>query len=247
MVGRESKILLKSADPTVTIYRDVVQQIEELALSGKLQSGQKLPSERELARMLGVSRTAVREGIKVLETQGLLRVRPGKGSFLTTPSNDAVTGALGLLMKFQQGTIDHLLEARMMLELTIARLAAEQAKTEHLARLADHLKAMEDTLGKPLEFIEADREFHAVLAQAACNPMLEAFAASTISLMDETRRHMILAVSNGTERAQSHHRKIYKAVEDRDSEEAVLAMTAHFVQIREDVDKTRRHVELMLG
>ncbi|RIK34023.1 MAG: hypothetical protein DCC55_33845 [Chloroflexi bacterium] len=240
---QEIETLLRSADPGVTIYSDVVRQLEEVALSGKVQSGVKLPSERELARILGVSRNAVREGIKVLQTRGLLQVRPGKGIFLTSPANTVITGALRLRMGFQQGTIVHLLETREMLELTIARLAAQRAEAPHLARLKQYLDEMEETLDQPVAFIDADREFHAVLARSVQNPMLETFFESTISLMDETRRYMILAVANGTERAQNHHRKIYRAVAAGDAEQAVQAMADHFVQIREDVEQTRRHIE----
>jgi DNA-binding FadR family transcriptional regulator len=237
--------LLKGADPDVTIYRDIVRQLEDVALSGKVESGVKLPSERELAKILGVGRNAVREGIKVLQTRGLLQVRPGKGIFLTMPTNEVITGALSLRMKFQQGTIEHLLETREMLELTIARLAAQRADAAQLVQLKRHADEMEDTLDQPAAFIEADREFHIVLAQSVQNPMLETFSQSTISLMDETRRYMILVVANGTERAQSHHRKIYQAVAARDAESAAVAMAEHFVQIREDVEQTRRHIELL--
>jgi GntR family transcriptional repressor for pyruvate dehydrogenase complex len=237
--------LLKGADPDVTIYRDIVRQLEDVALSGKVQSGVKLPSERELATILGVGRNAVREGIKVLQARGLPQVRPGKGIFLTMPSNEVLTGALSLRMKFHQGTIEHLLETREMLELTIARLAAQRADAAQLTRLKRHLDEMEETLDQPVAFIEADREFHAALAQSVQNPMLEMFSQSTISLMDETRRYMILAVANGTERAQSHHRLIYRAVAARDAAKAAKAMAAHFVQIREDVEQTRCHIELL--
>jgi DNA-binding FadR family transcriptional regulator len=237
--------LLKSADPGVTIYRDIVRQLIDVALSGKVESGVKLPSERELAKILGVGRNAVREGIKVLEARGLLQVRPGKGIFLTKPTHEVITGALSLRMKFQQGTIEDLLETREMLELTIARLAAQRANAADLARLQEHVAAMEATLDQPVAFIEIDREFHAVLAQSVQNPMLETFFHSTISLMDETRRYMILAVTNGTQRAQSHHRQIFRAVAARNADRAVAAMADHFVQIREDVEQTRRHIELL--
>jgi GntR family transcriptional repressor for pyruvate dehydrogenase complex len=161
------------------------------------------------------------------------------------PTTEVITGALSLRMKFQQGTIEHLLETREMLELTIARLAAQRAEPVHLARLKQHLDEMEETLDQPEAFIQADREFHVVLAQSVQNPMMETFSQSTISLMDETRRYMILAVANGTQRAQSHHRKIYRAVTERNAEKAVQAMSNHFVQIRQDVEQTRRHIELL--
>src|SRR5947209_1142112 len=107
------------------LYEKIVEQIERRIWSGELKVGDQLPAERELGDQFHVSRTAVREAVKALREKGLVEVRPGRGTFVTNGTSQAVRDSLGLMMKFSLGNGSReIVEVREMIEPEIAALAA---------------------------------------------------------------------------------------------------------------------------
>jgi GntR family transcriptional repressor for pyruvate dehydrogenase complex len=216
------------------LYEKIVEQIETLILRGKLQPGDKLPSERELAEQFAVSRTAVREAMKTLTHKGLIEVSPGRGTYVTDGTTQAVRHSLGLMIKLglEEGT-RHLVEVREILEPEIATMAAQRRKEEHLAAMRNAVAVMDDSMNDVGTFIEADLDFHLALAEATQNPLILMLIDTMVDLLRGLRER-IAQVQGGMQRAQHHHKRILAAIEAGDTEAARQAMHAHMQQVHED-------------
>jgi len=219
---------------TARLYEQIVEQIEGNILKGELNPGDKLPAERELAEQFGVSRTAIREAVKALTQKGLVEVYPGRGTFVINSTPQAVRHSLDLLVKFDgsEGTRS-LVEVREILEPEIAALAALRAREEQRAAMQEAVAQMEAALGDIEAFIEADLDFHFALAEGTQNLLIPTLVDSLVVLLREQRKR-IAFVEGGMARAQTHHKKILKAIFRGDPEAAKKAMREHLRQIRAD-------------
>jgi GntR family transcriptional regulator, transcriptional repressor for pyruvate dehydrogenase complex len=187
-----------------------------------------------LAQQFGVSRTAVREAVKTLREKGLVEAYPGRGTFITNGTSQAIRQSLDLMIKIGQpdGSLQ-LAEVRTILEPEIAALAATRIEEQHLAMMREAIGVMESALKDPDAYIEADLDFHLALAEAAANPLILSLLDSIVGLLREQRLG-IFYVEGGPERGQFHHKRILEAVEKRDAEKARAAMKEHLEQVRED-------------
>lgn len=219
---------------SLRLYEQIVQQIEESVLKGALKTGDQLPAERELALQFGVSRTAVREAVKVLREKGLVEAYSGRGTFITNGTSQAIRQSLDLMIKIGQpeGSAQ-LVEVREILEPEIAALAATRVGEQHLAAMREAIAVMDRSRQDANAFIEADLDFHLALAEAAANPLILSLIDSIVGLLREQRTG-IFCVEGGPERGQFHHKRILEAIEQRDPEKARAAMRAHLQQVRED-------------
>ncbi len=216
------------------LYSKIVDQIQRKILAGELKVGDHLPPERELAEQFQVSRTAVREAVKALSEKGLVQVFPGKGTFITNETSQAVRQSLGILMKIGQagGTRD-LVEVRYIFEPEIAALAARRASEEHIAALQEAIAVMDRTLEDADAYIEADLDFHLALAEASQNLIILTLIDSFVDLLREQRLR-IFHVEGGPQRGQMHHKRILEAIIHHDSEAARAEMRTHLEQVRDD-------------
>jgi GntR family transcriptional repressor for pyruvate dehydrogenase complex len=219
---------------TSRLYEQIVQQIEDSILNGAMKAGDQLPAERDLAQQFGVSRTAVREAVKALREKGLVEAYPGRGTFITNGTSQAIRQSLDLMIKIGQpdGSL-HLAEIREILEPEIAALAATRIEEQHLSMMREAYGVMVSAMKDPDAYIEADLDFHLALAEAAANPLILSLLDSIVGLLREQRMR-IFHVDGGPERGQLHHIKILEAVESQDAEKARAAMRAHLKQVRED-------------
>lgn len=218
------------------VYEQIAGQIEQLILSGKLRSGDRLPTELEMAEQFQASRTAVREAMKTLAQKGLVDMRPGRGTIVIDGTLQAVRHSLGLLMRVGQvGASENLVEVREILEPEIAALAAARATDEHLAALREAVQEMDASLDDADTYISADNNFHLALASATHNGLILTFVDSIVGLLSEQRKH-IFSVPGGSARGQVHHKQILEAVLHREPEGARTAMRAHLQQVRSDVE-----------
>ena len=219
---------------TSRLYEQIVQQIEESVLNGKLKPGDQLPAERELAQQLGVSRTAVREAVKALREKGLVEAYSGRGTFVTDGTTQAARQSFDLMVKIgQQEGAPHLAELRLILEPGIAALAAVRVTEDDLAAMCEAVAVMDRAQDDPEAYIEADLDFHLALAETVANPLILSLIDSIVGLLRE-QRIKIFNVEGGPQRGQVHHKRILEAVERRDAEMARSAMRAHLEQVRED-------------
>src|SRR5712692_3780915 len=219
---------------TSRLYEQIVQQIEESILKGALKPGDQLPAERELAEQFGVSRTAVREAVNALREKGLVEAYSGRGTFVTDGTSQAIRQSLGLMIKIgQPDGSTHLAELRAILEPEIAALAATRVEEQYVATMRDAVAVMDRARHDPDAYIEADLDFHLALAEAAANPLILSLIDSIVGLLREQRMR-IFQVAGGPERGQFHHKRILKAIEQRNAEKEREARRAHLQQVRED-------------
>ena len=184
----------------------------------------RLPPERLLAQQLGVSRTVMREATKRLESQGLLEIRHGSGTWVINQLHKPVCGSLSLAMPKLKERLRQLNEARLLVEPEIARQAAARRRKSHLAVLAKCQQALSDSSNTSAA-VEADIAFHRALADAAGNEVFKLMLESIAELGRESRIATIGSV--GREKAHTQHARILAAVEAGDAEVASKAMRAH--------------------
>jgi GntR family transcriptional regulator, transcriptional repressor for pyruvate dehydrogenase complex len=168
------------ADPFTAVRRlrsfdEVVAQIQRAILSGRYSTGDRLPNERELSAMLGVSRPTLREALRSLEVLGILDIRPGKrgGIFVAAPSGNSVGSALEALILLRGATAAELHEFRTSFEGETAAWAAERASEDDVARLCDHAAAVRAAAAQPRtpwrDIVDLDVRFHELVAYASKN------------------------------------------------------------------------------
>jgi GntR family transcriptional repressor for pyruvate dehydrogenase complex len=159
-----------------TTAEEVVTRLREMIQNGELAAGDRLPPERDLAKLLGVSRPTLRAGIRSLATVGILQSKQGAGTFVAeaeeSPTLD--TGALKLLSALHGFTSDEMFEARIALEMSIAALAAERATSEQMAQLAEEIAGMYASVERPEQYLVHDMQFHQTVAAASGNRILTA-------------------------------------------------------------------------
>lgn len=221
------------------LYEQVVQQLQELVISGRLQPGDKLPPERQLAEQLGVSRTVIREAIKTLEQRGLVKVLTGSGTYVSQMDPRIVSESISLLVQQSTSSFDHLNEVRRMLEIEITGFAAERAQLEDIEAMEEAVQEMEDAVanmkGRPdllEDFVEADLAFHDALAKAAQNPLLPILLDPISDLLVEFRR-LASSGPGAPEDALNYHRKILKYLKARDVSTCRELMREHLEKAEE--------------
>ncbi len=217
------------------VFEQITEQIEQQILRGELQSGDRLPTERELAEQFHASRTAVREAMKILSQKGLLEMRPGRGTIVINGTPQALRDSLGLMLRVAQPDgARELVEVREILEPGIAALAATRATIGDIALLQEAVETMDTHLSNADAFIAADNCFHQVLARAAQNFLILTLMDPVMELLSEQRKQ-IFSVEGGPQRGQTHHKQLLNAIIRHDSESARQAMIAHLQQVRADV------------
>jgi GntR family transcriptional regulator, transcriptional repressor for pyruvate dehydrogenase complex len=206
----------------------VIVHVRGLIERRKLKPGDRLASERDLARQVGVSRPSVRAGLRSLAAMGVVQTRQGAGTFITDGPPTLVSEPLRLIASLHGLHLGGLWEVRRVLEAGTASLAAERATPEQVATLSDEVTGMYSALQEPQTFLDHDLRFHRAVAAAAHNPMLGAIIEAVAALFFEERRVTIEKARNLRESADAH-RKIYQAIRARDPDGARLAMEEHLL------------------
>ncbi len=220
------------------LYEQVVEQIRDRVLSGELEDGDQLPTERELTEQLGVSRTVVREAMKALRQEGLVEVRPGRGTFISCDTSRAVKRLLDLMMRIDRGSDwSHVIEIREILEPEIAALAARRGTEKQIMAMREAVAAMDAALDDADAFVTADDDFHLAMAKGTQNPLLVAFIDSIVDLLHQQRARIFL-LPGGPEGGQYHHKCVLNAIVRRDAEAARAAMCAHCEFVRTAMQKS---------
>jgi DNA-binding FadR family transcriptional regulator len=175
--------MFQTAKPT-KVFQEVVAQIEEAILAGRIETGQTLPSERNLKEMFQISRGTLREALRVLEQKGLIEIRLGVGGGSVVRAMDAggVSESLGLLIRSQKVSLNHLAEFREAVEGSIAAQAAERRSASDIRKLKDLLKVARSCVraghGRRGEFLEVDKQIHMTIAATTGNPIYQSVLTS---------------------------------------------------------------------
>ncbi len=228
------------------VYEQVIEQIQGMIANGDLKKGDKLPSERQLAEQLGVSRTSVREALRALQIIGLIEVRQGDGNFITESFDHCLFEPLSVLFMLQESRPQEIVDLRRVIEVETATLAAQRITEEEikeLGELINQLKALSEAQDEK-NSVKVDKEFHYKIAQASKNYLLLNFLNVISALMDnfiEDARGMILMNQQNKGLLVEQHENIYKALARRDPKAAAEAMAIHInLIIKEYLDKIQQ-------
>ncbi len=215
------------------VYEEVAKQIERLILK-KLKPGDKLPSERELAEMLQVSRSSIRDAIRGLELLGLVEPRQGSGTIVRELSSELVVNPFAAALKQRQEMVSELLGFRKMLEPPLAARAATHASPEEIAEMEEILQRQEKTQDQGDAAIAEDAEFHYSVALASGNSVVLKVIDTIMDLLRDTRERS-LQVEGRSQKSLAGHRRILAAIKRHDAEAAKAAMRRHIEDVEEIV------------
>jgi GntR family transcriptional repressor for pyruvate dehydrogenase complex len=222
----------------------VVRHVAALIETGGLRPGSQLPPERQLADDIGVSRPTIRAGLQALAGMGVVEARHGAGTFVTGGPPRLGAQPLGLLAALHGFTRDEMFEARRVLEIGAAGLAAERVTGDRLAPISEEVAGMFATLDDPHAFLLHDVRFHRAVALASGNPVIGALVEMVSSLVYERRKTTVERAKDLKESAEMH-RRIYQSIRDHDPERARREMGAHLdlarqAQATEESDPTAK-------
>jgi len=224
----------------VRLSDQVAAQLQKLITESAFRPGEKLPSERELCELLGVSRTVVREAVRSLVVKGLLEVRPGGGTLVRAPDTALVSELMTVMLRTGGGDVAfaHIHEVRRLLEVELAGLAAERREETDLRRIQSHLEAMVEHAGDPRRWAEADVGFHAAIAAATHNPLYLVLLDSINEMLMEVRLTGI-RLPDTPQKAYAHHSRIFARIEAGDRLGARRAMQDHLEEAEATYRKAR--------
>src|ERR1700761_2293368 len=152
-----------------TLTADICRKMVGQLIRGTWSEGEKFPAERELCLKLGVGRASLREALKALEIMGMIETRLGDGTYVCKRSEFFSRPLLWAIASSSEADARELIEARMLIEVELAGLAAEHSNAENLNELTAHLDRMIKAKRNPGEFVQADVNFHLAIGRAAAN------------------------------------------------------------------------------
>ena len=216
--------------PRTRVYEEVASQIQRLIAEGKLQPGDRLPAERELAETFRVSRGSVRDAIRTLELMGMLEPRQGEGTVVRDLTPDSLVVPISTVLLRKRELVAELLDVRKMLEPALAARAAQRASAEELERLEAILRRQEEKTRRGEPTVEEDSEFHYAIALAARNGVVRKVLDVLMDLLRESRARS-LQVRGRPERSLAGHRRILAAIRRHAPKAAEAAVRRHLEEI----------------
>jgi GntR family transcriptional repressor for pyruvate dehydrogenase complex len=220
----------------------IAQQIRSAILNGTMKPGDRLLPERLLVQRFQASRISVREALKSLETSGLLTIKPGSGVFVAEVNSKPMSESLSSILRIQKTSINELTEARIILEPNIARLASERVRPEDLVKLEQNIQETAGIVKSNSPAPAQNIEFHSLIAEATHNPVI----GLTMKTLFDVVKEMTLETADNlpkrietSSRAVAYHKKILKALREKNSEKVYKLMQKHVLQIQEGLEKTK--------
>jgi GntR family transcriptional regulator, transcriptional repressor for pyruvate dehydrogenase complex len=220
------------------LYENIIEQLIALIKEGTLRPGDKLPPERKLAEDLNVSRTAIREALRSLETMGYISSKVGGGTYINEITLGNVMNPFSAVLSQNKKLIVELLEVRMLLETEIARLAALRITPQKIQALQKAVEAMRLDIAAGSNGLDADTEFHNALAVASENEALKLILDMCGDLLTQTRE-ATLNLKGQPEITLKDHEQIFDAVRKGDSMLAARRMKQHLADAQRNLAKYR--------
>ncbi len=218
------------------IYEVVIEEIQQQIIAGTLNRGDKLPTERELAEQLDVSRTSVREAMRTLEVLGIIQVKQGGGNFIKERFDDALVEPLSMMFVLNESHPREIVDLRQIIEVESAYRAAERITDEDIEELRGIVEQLriQTNLKNESMSVRYDKAFHYSICRIANNFLFSNILNMLSNLMDtliEDARGIILLKEENQQVLIEQHEKIFHALEKRDSKAAAAAMREHITLI----------------
>lgn len=210
----------------------IADKLREMIIQEEMKTGSKLPAEAELMNRFGVSRSTVREAVKILQTERIVDIRQGQGTFLCAMPGLA-QDPLGLRFADQDELIAQLLETRLLIEPGVAALAAQRRKEEDLSAMKVLLDKMDNAYLHGEDYTPYDAEFHSIVARCTGNDVVGRLL-PTIHESIQAGYHHTQRVEGSYQRASQCHLEMYRGIMEHDSERARQAAQRHMMQTMND-------------
>lgn len=220
------------------VYQYVVEQIQHQIYSGQLQTGDKLPSERDLTEQLNVSRASVREALRALEITGLIETRQGEGNFINGSFENALLQPMKAMFMLNKGKPKDLLDFRSNLEMLASELAASSITDDQclqLRAILDELREAREESHKA----ELDMKLHYFIAEITDNILVINILSIISSMLEEfiqTSRLKILENPDNRAILMKNHEDVVESIISKNPEKAKMAMKSHMDMIRDIVN-----------
>ena len=212
-----------STEQVITFVRDMIAR-------GELRPGDRLPAERDLSLKLGVSRPTIRAGLRALAAMGVVKSRHGSGTYIPTGPPTLGSEPLRFRAALHSLPREEMYEARRVLEVSAAGLAAKRASAEHMAAIAEEVASLFASIDDPQEFLVHDIRFHRAVAAASGNHIIASLVEMVSALYYEHRRDTAARATDRNLRdAADLHRGIYQAIRKHDVDQAETLMSRHLL------------------
>lgn len=210
-----------------------VQQLKGLIRSKKLTPGEKLPSEQKLEERMGISRSAIRRALKILNAYGFVKTIPQSGTYVADLGVNGLGGMLSNMLRLEENDLESLVDTRYVLEAYAVELAAKNATAEELQELAGAHQDFCQQIEQGFLSFDEDLVFHIKIAECARNPVLKALvtllASDDLQLHKEFEEHVEKnKILERRQDALKEHANILAAIQAGDAAQAVQAMQEHY-------------------
>jgi GntR family transcriptional repressor for pyruvate dehydrogenase complex len=215
-----------SALPRTTLTEAAFEQLIAYIVKGTWKAGDRIPPERELCQQFGIARTSLREALKAMELVGMVDSRVGDGTFVSPRSDFLSRPLLWAFTGTDHEELAEIMEARMLVEESLAGLAAERGTDEEIGHIMQTISKMRGAIEAGNSILEADLAFHLAVARAAHNEVLH----NAVQLLRNITRQWLsykVAIPNVAAGVFKHHQKIARAIAARKPKAARLAMRQH--------------------
>jgi DNA-binding FadR family transcriptional regulator len=218
------------------LYEVVAERLVQDLVDQRLSPGDLVPTEKALTERYGVGRSSVREGLRMLESHGIIRMTP-KGQYVVADHSSALAPSLQLLVSIGHASVEDITELRSFLEVRAAELAAERRSGEDLEAIGEAIDRMEASLeGSRQEMLAADLTFHVAVSAATGNPAIHAVSLGLRKVLEDALAESYWAA----DKAVAQHRLILAAISDRDVAEAGRQMREHLGWVQTILDEDSR-------
>jgi GntR family transcriptional repressor for pyruvate dehydrogenase complex len=214
-----------------TLVDDAANKIRMMIFEGDIQPGEMLPSRKELADQFDVGISTIHEAIKSLHSVGLVESRPGKGTWVRLDAMESVIHPSFITNRFGSIDVETIYEARLMLEVALAELAAKKASPAEIQEIRRRFDAAQEVIHDNEEFAKRDWDFHMAIAKAGKNILIETFYNLSREMLLEFIID-IIKLPSVKEDASSYHRTQVEAIENHDVEGSRQAAQDHMLYLR---------------
>jgi GntR family transcriptional regulator, transcriptional repressor for pyruvate dehydrogenase complex len=221
------------------LHEQIADKIQDMVTTQRILPGEKLPTERDLAKRLGVSRPTIREAMRLMQHRGLVTRKPGGGTIVIPMGTDSLTESLARYFWVKECSHEHLMQVREILEPNAAALAAGAATPEDVRALEEKIDILNGAFvaGDPKRLAQADSEFHVAIAEIAGNPLLAAIIVGIDHLVRTWNE--ITSAEILDEGSTKSHLPILLAIKDGDPARAREAAAVHIALSRQVFQRTR--------
>ena len=228
---------------SVRIFEKAVDQLRDLIFQGALAPEQKLPTEQELSRQFHIGRSSIREALRVLESEGLVEVRRGSGTYVTAkPMHLGLKSEVIGWLAQQREPLVQILEVRESIEGLTASLAAVNCSDELVEQLRQNIEALSVLVNQidenDVEIIDQlsrlDADFHLLISRASGNDLAEEILARILPAFTESNKAMVY-VGRRQQTMAEEHREILCSIQAKDAQAAEKAMRAHLARVRAEI------------